>query len=153
MACFFFPRRSDSRIWQSLSGHEWDYPSVFPPEWRGCSLSHFWGKDFCWHLSLPGGALQDHQASQGLLHGGGWCGTTGKDEPAERTEIQVEVDMRERKQVICHGSVTLFLTSVSCLCLCNERVSTSYSHNIIVIIITKLLWDDFFHLVDIWEHF
>ena len=91
--CFVFLSFSpDSRVWQSLSGHEWDHPPVFPPEWRGRSLSHFWGKDFCWHLPLPGSALQDHQASQGLLHGGGWRRTKGKDEPAEGTQVQVGMD-------------------------------------------------------------
>lgn len=86
MHCF-----SDSRIRQSLSWHEWNYSSVLPPQWRRCPLSNFWGEDFCRHLPLSGGALQDHQAPQGLFHGGGWRGTTSKNEPTERTTVQVDL--------------------------------------------------------------
>lgn len=87
---FFLP--ADSRIWQPLSGHEWHHPPVLSPKWRRCPFSHLRGEDLCGHFPLPGGTVSDHQATQGLLHGCGWCGTKGKDEPAERTQIQVEMD-------------------------------------------------------------
>lgn len=101
MHCF-----SDSRIRQSLSWHEWNYSSVLPPQWWGCPLSNFWGEDFCRHLPLSGGALQDHQAPQGLFHGSGRRGAASKNEPTERTTVQVDptffffmwVRERERKK-------------------------------------------------------
>lgn len=119
---FYF---SDPRVWQSVSGHEWDYPPVFPSQWRGRPLSHLWGKDFCRHLPLPGGSLQDHQASQGFLHGCGWCGTKSKDEPAERTEIQVctRTNLCKSNQISDKNQVSLRfrLWPVCDLCLCFFR--------------------------------
>lgn len=109
LSTLFFVLCSDSRVWQSLPGHERDYPPVFPPEWRGRSLSHFWGKDLRRHLPLPGGSLQDHQAPQGVLHGGGRRGTEGQDESAEGTEIQVE---GRDAAWVDSGQVTRLLTSL-----------------------------------------
>lgn len=128
---------------------------MFPPEWRGCPLSHFRGKDFCWHLPLPGGAFQDHQASQGLLHGGGWRGTEGKDEPAEGTEIQVEMDTgwTNNGGILC--SDCLWMGRLRCkapcsmICVsvwhCNEKVNTGYrcSQNVVVVVIIEFLWNGF----------
>ena len=97
MCLMHFFSSADSRIWQSLSGHEWDYSSVLPSKWRRCPLSHFGRKNIWGHFPLPGGPLQDHQATQSVLHGGGWCGTKGKDEPTKRTEIQVEMNIGWKK--------------------------------------------------------
>lgn len=109
--CVYF-LSSDSRIWQSLPGHEWNHPPVFPPKWRGCPLPHLWRKDLCWHLSLSGGTLQDHQAPQGLLHGCGWSGSKSEDEPAERTKIQVENDGWKKRVM---ARVTGVFTGICCM--------------------------------------
>lgn len=114
---------SDSRIRQSLSWHEWNYSSVLPPQWRGCPLSNFWGEDFCRHLPLSGGALQDHQAPQGLLHGGGRCGAASKNEPTARTTVQV--DLRSFFFKMClreDGNFELQLFLCSCLSCCRVLV-------------------------------